>query len=108
MFQAWRARRRRARAVQRALDALFADPRRLSGSSLRPDHRSRVDLHSYEWDEDSASPREVRFIIVRHPRPYQFSRQHHEVAELYAWECGTDRITVEQSLNLTRQRNEWG
>lgn len=97
---------RQNRRARRILADLFADPARLEGSSLRPSHATRADLVSVE--EVEGEIRAVLFTILRHPRPYAFSRQYHEVLELYRYDCVTGAITVEQSLNVTRHRGQDG
>lgn len=99
----WFADRRRRRAAERLLDELFASPQRLAMTSLRPDHRSRCQLLDL-----SGAPARIGFGIARHPRPYAFSRQFHEVVEL--WLLDTERGTLERvrGVNLTRVRGSDG
>ncbi len=48
----------------------------------------------------------VRFGIVRHPRPYAFSRQSHAVIEYWFWDRTAGTLKVEKGLNLTRRRGD--
>jgi hypothetical protein len=95
--------RRKRREAGRALDVLFARPDLLAGSSLRPDHRARVQLLDL-----SRAPARIGFGIVRHPRPYAFSRQFHEVLELYVWHADEQRLERAKGVNLTRARGSDG
>ena len=95
--------RRRRRDAERVLDELFARPERLAGTSLRPDHRSRVQLLDL-----SHAPARIGFGIVRHPRPYAFSRQFHEVVELWIWHADEQRLERVKGINLTRRRGSDG
>ncbi|MBL8841866.1 MAG: hypothetical protein JNL90_10105 [Planctomycetes bacterium] len=100
-WRGWRRSVARRRAAERALDALFQDPRRLAGSSLRPDQRPRCQLLDL-----SAAPERIGFGIVRHPRPYPFSRQHHAVVELWCYEPASGRLERVRGVNLTRRAGE--
>jgi hypothetical protein len=96
----WRSpERARRRAAERELDALFADPSRLAGTSLRPDHRARCQLLDL-----SQAPERIGFGIVRHPRPYAFSSQRHEVVELWLLDLPARSLTRVKGVNLTRKR----
>jgi hypothetical protein len=95
--------RRRRRESERALDELFARPDLLAGTSLRRDHRSRVQLLDL-----SRAPARIGFGIVRHPRPYAFSRQFHEVVELWIWHRDEQRLERTKGINLTRRRGSDG
>ena len=48
----------------------------------------------------------IRFGILRHPRPYAFSRQAHEVIEYYSYDLSGPRIKVDEGVNLTRLRGQ--
>ena len=50
----------------------------------------------------------LRFSILRHPRPYSFSRQFHEVIEYYRYESPPPRVTREGSVNVSRQKGRDG
>lgn len=102
----WLRRYRQSRRARRLLADLFRDPANLKGSSLRPSHATRADyVRSDEVDGQIVA---VFFTILRHPRPYAFSRQFHEVLELYRYDCLSGAITVDRSVNVTRQRGEDG
>lgn len=99
-FRRWRERRRQTRLAHRTLLGLFDDPECYRGTSLRPAHRGRVDLVDFEADGDEISV--VRFTILRHPRPYPFSRQFHAVMQLYRYDVREQKVEHEKSLNLSR------
>jgi hypothetical protein len=48
----------------------------------------------------------VRFGIVRHPRPYAFSRQSHKVIEYYVYDVKTQTLGVVKGHNVTREGGE--
>jgi hypothetical protein len=105
----WRARRAAhalEREARRSLSALFERPERLRGTSLRPEHRSRVLLSGYEVDEGRVA--RVFFTILRHPRPYPFSRQVHEVVERWRLDLPSFRVERLEGLNLSRLRGSDG
>ncbi len=96
----WRSPQRRLRRdAERRLDLLFADRALLAGTSLRPDHRGRCQLLDL-----SQAPARIGFGIVRHPRPYAFSRQAHEVVELWIYDVEARRLERVKGVNLTRER----
>jgi hypothetical protein len=95
--------RRKRREADRALDELFRRPDLLAGTSLRSDHRGRVQLLDL-----SKAPARIGFGIVRHPRPYAFSRQFHEVVELWVWHADEQRLERAKGINLTRARGSDG
>ena len=100
----WNSPERRARrAASRELDRLFARGDLLAGSSLRADHRARVQILDL-----SGAPARIGFGIVRHPRPYAFSRQFHEVVELWIWHAHEQRLERVKGINLTRRRGSDG
>ena len=49
---------------------------------------------------------QVFFGIVRHPRPYAFSSQHHAVLELWCWHADEGRLERLKGRNLTREAGE--
>ena len=100
-WRTWRAQALRRRAAERALDELFRDGQRLAGTSLRPDQRTRCQLLDL-----SAAPERIGFGIVRHPRPYPFSRQRHAVVELWCYEPARGRLARVRGVNLTRRAGE--
>jgi hypothetical protein len=97
----WFERRRREREARRRLGEAFRDPALLAGTSLGPRHAGRWVLLEEEWAEGRLA--RIRFGIVRHPRPYPFSRQSHQVLEVYLYDLQAGRITVERGRNLTRE-----
>ena len=99
-----RARRERTRRARRLLDDAIRSGEILRGTSLRRHHAARCVLIDCD-DEDGEIVR-VRFGIVRHPRPYAFSRQSHAVIEYWLWDRAAGTLEVEKGLNLTRRRGE--
>ncbi|MFN0060650.1 MAG: hypothetical protein ACKVX7_19525 [Planctomycetota bacterium] len=102
-LRAWRSRRRLERATRAVLSSAFADPALLKGTSLRPDHRPRVEAIEPEV-ESNGELRAIRFAIARHPRPFSFSRQFHEVVEWYRYDLTARTIVRAGSVNLTKLR----
>lgn len=80
--------------------SLFDEPERLEGTSLRAAHRGRVDILDIEDDGNRLTA--FRFIILRHPRPYAFSSQHHRVMERYRYDVVEERLSRDGSVNLSR------
>ena len=101
----WRRRRLRRMAWQ-ALRELFDHPDRFASTSLRPSHRGRVDLRDFETAGEEIIS--IDFTILRHPRPYPFSRQHHEVVQFYRYELREEAVRHMKSLNLSRLKGEDG
>jgi hypothetical protein len=93
---------RRHRAARRALDLAFANPALLGPTSLRPDHKNRTVILSHDFDGDQLL--RVHFRILRHPRPYAFSKQFHEVLETWTYDLPSHRLLRTASANLTRAR----
>lgn len=92
--------RRRAREARSLLAEALRTPELLRGTSLKPRHASRsVIIHH---DEEEGHVVRVHFGIVRHPRPYAFSRQSHKVLEYYIYDVKAGTITVQKGHNLTR------
>ena len=87
------------------MSALFDRVDVLDRCSLRTDHRTRADLRDYELDA-GGEVRVVYFTVLRHPRPYAFSKQFHAVMELYRYDVFAGEVTVHDSINLTRLRGE--
>ena len=100
----WLRRRRLERAARAAVDALFDEPERLRGTSLKCRHASRYIIVDFEASGDRVT--RVRFGIVRHPRPYAFSSQAHKVIEHWVYDVEAGTIEVVQGLNLTRLDGE--
>lgn len=99
-FRSWLERRRREKAVQRLLVAMFESPELLRGTSLKPRHASRaVVVDHRETDGDILC---IRFGILRHPRPHPFSRQSHNVIEYWRYDVRARSLRVEKGVNLTR------
>ena len=97
-------RRRLLRQGRQELDQLFLKhPLRLRGTSLRPKHRSRTQVLEVE-----AAPLRIWFGILRHPRPYGFSQQFHEVLEVWRYEPAAGSLEREKGHNLSRERGEDG
>lgn len=109
-FRARRARRRTWRTARRLLRDFFADaardPGRLEGTSLQPEHAARADLQDVEVADGALVA--LRFSILRHPRPFRFSRQFHEVAQLYRIDLASGTVEHLRSLNLSRLRGRHG
>ena len=101
----WRSPRRRLRTrARRELARLFRERRELlSTTSLRPEHAGRVRILDV-----LDAPLRVCFGIVRHPRPYSFSRQFHEVLELWCYHVDEQRLERLEGVNLTRARDSDG
>ena len=45
----------------------------------------------------------IRFGILRHPRPYPFSRQSHKVIEYYTYHVPEGRLERQRGVNITRR-----
>ena len=99
-LRTWLKRRRLEKKARRMLQDLFRDGSLLRGTSLRPRHSSRSVFLGFEACEGELAV--IRFGILRHPRPYAFSRQSHEVIEYYRYDLKEPRIKVMKGLNLTR------
>ena len=105
----WRGSWRRFRLVREArarMRRLFDEPQLLEGTSLRSSHRGRVYLFEIEVRE--ATLVGFMFTILRHPRPYAFSRQFHEVVESYTFDIRSGTLTRGKSLNLSRLKGRDG
>jgi len=86
--------RARARAE---IDRLFRErPELLRGTSLRPEHRGRTQL--LEVQDGGAV---ILFGIVRHPRPYAFSRQSHQVLEMWRFSPAEGRLERVRGIDLS-------
>jgi len=99
-IRSWFKDRRLEKKARRKLCQAFQDTGLLSGTSLKPHHYSRSVLVDFETRDGGIEI--IRFGILRHPRPYAFSKQSHEVIEYYRYDIGECRIKVEEGLNLTR------
>ena len=96
----WR-RVKEERAARRLLGELFQSPELLRGTSLEPRHGGRWILLRHESERGQVV--RVWFGILRHPRPYPFSRQSHKVIEHYLYEVEEGRVRRLSGLNLTRE-----
>lgn len=103
-IRAWLERKKLEKKARAKLRELFRDPDLLAGTSLRPSHSSRYVF--LDCEAHDGEPAVIRFGILRHPRPYAFSRQAHEVIEYYSYDLSGPRIKVDEGLNLTRLRGQ--
>ena len=101
-----RTRRREERTVVRMISELFSDPCVLKGTSLRPKHRARAVYVRHETQGRNII--RIRFGIIRHPRPYSFSRQVHEVAEYWDFDVTARELSRAGSVNLSRHKGTDG
>lgn len=99
-----RAERRRA---QKLVRSVFDQPDLLNGTSLRREHRGRAIYLRHETDELGTITR-VTFGILRHPRPYPFSRQFHEVLEFWTLHVSKRSVTRDRAVNLSRSKGTDG
>jgi hypothetical protein len=109
MIARMRALLRRTRLARRAraeLRRILADPARIAGTSLRPAHAGRADLVHFE-ERDGVLTR-LEFTLLRHPRPYPFSTQHHLVAEVWGIELPGGRPERLRGLNISGLEGEDG
>jgi hypothetical protein len=96
----WLQRRRNERRARQLLNAALSSPEMLAGTSLKPRHRARCVMVGHDAEGDRVV--RVHFGIVRHPRPYAFSRQSHKVLEYYIYDVEAGSISVTKGHNLTR------
>ncbi|MEE3230030.1 MAG: hypothetical protein VX272_03250 [Planctomycetota bacterium] len=96
----WLKHRRLEKKARGKLREAFRDTSLLAGTSLKPRHLSRSVLIDFE--ASAGELESIRFGILRHPRPYAFSKQSHEVIEYYRYDLKEPRIRVMKGLNLTR------
>ncbi len=102
MFSAWKRwwndpERRLRKRARRTLDELFTKhPEQLQGTSLRPKHRGRTQVLDVADD-----PNRVFFGILRHPRPHAFSKQYHEVVEIWCYWVEEGRVERMKGDNLS-------
>ncbi len=83
---------------------MFESPDILDGTSLKPRHAARVVVVDHEQTDGEILW--VRFGILRHPRPYAFSRQSHNVLEYWLYDVREGCLRVEKGVNLTRLDDE--
>ena len=89
---------------RREVDRLFREKSELlKKTSLRAQHRARTQVQSVTLD-----PLRVTFTILRHPRPYSFSKQYHEVIETYVYHVDEGRIERWKGINLSVREGEDG
>jgi hypothetical protein len=103
----WLADRREQRRARALLRSLFDQPDLLAKTSLRRDHRGRAVYLRHERDEAGQVAR-VTFGIVRHPRPYPFSRQFHEVLEFWTFDVARRTVQRDRGVNLSRVKDSDG
>ena len=103
-LRSWLRRRRLEKEARGKLREAFRDAGLLAGTSLKPHHLSRSVLIDFEVPAGEIES--IRFGILRHPRPYAFSKQSHEVIEYYRYDLKEPRIKVMKGLNLTRLHGE--
>lgn len=96
----WLQRKRLERQARKLLDEALRSPETLKGTSLKLRHRARCVTLGHD-DVDGRIIR-VYFGILRHPRPYAFSRQSHKVLEYYVYHVDSGTISVRKGYNLTR------
>jgi len=89
------------RAARKLVAGAFRSPDLLRGTSLQSRHASRWVLVDYEVRGETVS--RIRFGILRHPRPYAFSRQSHKVIEYYLYDVDARRISRIEGRNITRE-----
>lgn len=97
----WWRRRRQEREARRLLAAVFYSPEILRGTSLKQRHASRWILLDLDIEESRVV--RIHFGILRHPRPYAFSRQSHKVIEHYLYDVAERRILRLEGHNITRE-----
>lgn len=101
-FREWRRRRELAKRARRLVTEALRDAEKLSGTSLHPRHASRFMVTDYQTKEETGELSWIEFSILRHPRPYAFSRQAHQVIELYRFDLLSGKIKVLKGFNVTR------
>jgi len=99
-IRSWIHRRRKAAEARRLVAQAFRCPELLQGTSLKPQHAARWVLVDYELEGESVA--RIWFGILRHPRPYQFSRQSHKVVEYYFYDVESRCLSVVAGHNVTR------
>ncbi len=100
----WFQKRRAEREARRLLARAFQSPELLRSTSLEPRHAARWVLLGFESEGDC--PVRIRFGVLRHPRPYPFSRQSHQVIEHYLYDVSGAKITRLEGFNVTRGKGE--
>ncbi|MEM7164905.1 MAG: hypothetical protein AAF581_05535 [Planctomycetota bacterium] len=106
MTWGWLARWRHWRQARRHIRDLFHEPALLAGTSLKPAHHGRVEVVDVQVDADQVT--HIYFTILRHPRPYPFSRQFHAVVQKYCYDVAARQVRHERSLNVSRLKGRDG
>ena len=88
----------------RLLAEAILTPACVEGTSLKPRHRSRTVLLDFE--EKDGSVVRIDFGILRHPRPYSFSKQSHNVIEYYVYDVAAGLIERQKGVNVTRREGK--
>jgi len=101
-MKAWWRRWRAGRLANRRLREIFVTPALLESTSLRREHAGRCLILEHEVVDGVV--KRLRFSILRHPRPYAYSKQFHEVIEYYRYESDPPRLTREGSVNVSRMK----
>ena len=97
-------RKKLERDARRLVGAAFRFPEKFRGTSLKPRHAGRWVLVDFEAQDGKVA--RVWFGILRHPRPYSFSRQSHKVIEYYCYHVEAGRMERLEGYNLTREKGE--
>ena len=108
-LRSWLRSWRREREAWRLLRAVFRERRLLAGTSLKPRHAGRCVIRSIDVAGDDIHGDDIQrihFGIVRHPRPYAFSRQSHKVLEFYTYDVEAAQVVRQRGENLTRAAGE--
>lgn len=92
------------REARRLVAEVFRRPDLLSGTSLAARHAGRWILH--RWEAEGGRPVRIWFGILRHPRPYAFSRQSHKVIETYIYDVPAGKIERIEGFNVTRSEGK--
>ena len=92
------------RRARKLLDAAFRSPDLLRGTSLAARHASRWVLLDVEAEGGDVV--RIAFGILRHPRPYPFSRQSHLVIEHWAYDVRAGKIERTRGVNVTRSEGK--
>ena len=103
-IRTWFERKSLEKKARARLRDLFQEPALLAGTSLRASHSSRYVFLDCEAHGGELTV--IRFGILRHPRPYAFSRQAHEVIEYYTYDLCEPGVKVDEGVNLTRLRGQ--
>ena len=108
-LERWRKSRRQRkfrREARRLLASLFSRPDLSEISSLRPDQYPRAVL--LEWKVEEEAVVEIRFGMIRHPKPLRVPGVRHEVIEVYVYDARAGTVAVVRSWNLTKRGRPGG